>query len=247
MNFFGQAFSPLDVRTIGRNSHLKKGEKIIVKYLIIKYIKPQNWRKFRNFKYFPTVFQMITKTPPEVLTTQKKLFMLRATNTKRQYHGTEALALGKRSVDKASQFFGESKNTVYSSIDEINSGYTPEPGRIRRSGGGRKQELNKHPEWFEILKLVIEPHTAGLPHDEDVIWISLSVPMITREMAKEGCNVSEYLVRQMLKQMGCRHRSFIKDLPMKDVKDRNAQLLNIAEYCRHQRKGICDRPSHNQY
>ena len=71
--------------------------------------------------------------------------------------------------------------------------------------------------------------------------------MITREMAKEGCNVSEYLVRQMLKQMGCRHRSFIKDLPMKDVKDRNAQFLNIAEYCRHQRKGICDRPSHNQY
>ena len=53
--------------------------------------------------------------------------------------------------------------------------------------------------------------------------------MITREMAKEGCDVSEYLVRQMLKQMGYRHRSFIKDLPMKDVKDRNAQFLNIAD------------------
>lgn len=48
-------------------------------------------------------------------------------------------------------------------------------------------------------------------------------------MAKEGCDVSEYLVRQMLKQMGYRHRSFIKDLPMKDVKDRNAQFLNIAD------------------
>lgn len=173
---------------------------------------------------------MITKTPPEVLTTQKKLFMSTLNEyQKRQYLGTEALALGKRGVDKVSQFFGVSKNTVYSSIDEINSGYTPEPGRIRRSGGGRKQELDKHPEWFETLKLVIEPHTAGLPQDEDVIWISLSVPMITREMAKEGCNVSEYLVRQMLKQMGYRHRSFIKDLPMKDVKDRNAQFLNIAD------------------
>lgn len=173
---------------------------------------------------------MITRTPPEVLTTQKKLFMSTLNEyQKRQYLGTEALALGKRGVDRVSQFFGVSKNTVYSSIDEINSGYTPEPGRIRRSGGGRKHDLNKHPEWFEILKLVIEPHTAGLPQDEDVIWISLSVPMITREMAKEGCNVSEYLVRQMLKQMGYRHRSFIKDLPMKDVKDRNAQFLNIAD------------------
>lgn len=33
----------------------------------------------------------------------------------------------------------------------------------------------------------------------------------------------------MLKQMGYKHRSFIKDLPMKDVKDRNAQFLNIAD------------------
>ena len=57
----------------------------------------------------------------------------------------------------------------------------------------------------------------------------MSVPMIAREMAKEGCDVSEYLVRQMLKQLGYRHRSFIKDLPMKDVKDRNAQFLNIAD------------------
>lgn len=173
---------------------------------------------------------MITKTPPEVLTTKKKLFVSTLNEyQKRQYLGTEALALGKRGVDKVSQFFGVSKNTVYSSIGEINSGYTPEPGRVRRFGGGRKPELNKHPEWFETLKLVIEPHTAGLPQDEDVIWISLSVPMITREMAKEGCNVSEYLVRQMLKQMGYRHRSFKKDLPMKDVKDRNAQFLNIAD------------------
>lgn len=173
---------------------------------------------------------MITKTHPEVLTTQKKLFMSTLNEyQKRQHLGTEALALGKRGEDKVSQFFGVSKNTVYNSIDEINSGYAPESGRIRRSGGGRKSELNKHPEWFERLKLVIEPHTAGLPQDEDVIWISLSVPMITREMAKEGCDVSEYLVRQMLKQMGYRHRSFIKDLPMKDVKDRNAQFLNIAD------------------
>lgn len=44
---------------------------------------------------------MITKTPPEVLTTQKKLFMSTLNEyQKRQYHGTEALALGKLGVDK---------------------------------------------------------------------------------------------------------------------------------------------------
>lgn len=48
---------------------------------------------------------MITKTPPEVLTTQKKLFMSTLNEyQKRQYLGTEALALGKRGVDKLVNF-----------------------------------------------------------------------------------------------------------------------------------------------
>lgn len=56
---------------------------------------------------------MITKTPPEVLTTQKKLFMSTLNEyQKRQYLGAEALALGKCGVDKVSQFFGVRKNTV---------------------------------------------------------------------------------------------------------------------------------------
>jgi len=173
---------------------------------------------------------MITNAPPEVLTTQKKLFMsLLNEYQKRQYLGTEALALGRHGVDKITQFFGASKKTVYKSINEIRSGYSPESGRIRRPGGGRKRELDRHPEWFDTLKLVIGPRTAGLPQDEDVIWVSMSAPQIAREMAKEGCDVSEYLVRRMLEQMGFRHRSFIKDLPMKDVKDRDAQFLNIAD------------------
>jgi len=173
---------------------------------------------------------MITNAPPEVLTTKKKLFMSTLNEfQKRRYLGTEALAYGKRGVDKVSQYFGVSKNTIYSSIDEIESGYSPECGRIRRPGGGRKRVLDRHPEWFDTLKVVIEPHKAGLPQDENVIWVSMSAPQIARKMAKKGCNVSEYLVRQMLEQMGFRHRSFIKDLPMKDVKDRDAQFLNIAD------------------
>lgn len=69
--------------------------------------------------------------PLRALISQKELFMSTLNEyQKRQYLGTESLALGKRGVDKVSQFFGVSKNTVYSSIGEISSGYTPEPGRI---------------------------------------------------------------------------------------------------------------------
>ena len=84
---------------------------------------------------------MITKAPPAVLTTQKKLFMSQLNECqKRQFLDTEALALGRRGVCEVTQFIGVSKTTVYNSINEIKSGYSPEPGRIR-PGGGRKRLL----------------------------------------------------------------------------------------------------------
>ena len=173
---------------------------------------------------------MLTKAPPAVLTTQKKLFMSQLNECqKRQFLGTEALALGRRGVCEVTQFFGVSKTTVYNSINEIKSGYSPEPGRIRRPGGGRKRLLASHPEWFEAFNLVIGPRIAGLPQNEEVIWVSMSAPEIARKMADKGCEVSEYIVRQILEQLGFRRRSFTKDLPMKDVKDRDAQFLNIAD------------------
>ena len=173
---------------------------------------------------------MITKAPPAVLTTQKKLFMSQLNECqKRQFLGTEALALGRRGVCEVTQFIGVSKTTVYNSINEIKSGYSPEPGRIRRRGGGRKRLLDSHPEWFEAFNLVIGPRIAGLPQNEEVIWVSMSAPEIARKMADKGCEVSEYIVRQILEQLGFRRRSFTKALPMKDVKDRDAQFLNIAD------------------
>ncbi|MCQ2068902.1 MAG: hypothetical protein MJY68_07410 [Bacteroidaceae bacterium] len=55
---------------------------------------------------------------------------------RRRFLATEALALGRRGVDKVSQFVGASKNTLYNGIKEIKADYTPDNGRIRRSGGG---------------------------------------------------------------------------------------------------------------
>lgn len=90
---------------------------------------------------------MITKIPPEELATKKSRLCLRSTNTRRDNISEWRLlpwvnAAWTRLVD----FFVVSKNTVYGYIEEINTGYTPESGRIRGSGGGRKPELNKHPE-----------------------------------------------------------------------------------------------------
>lgn len=173
---------------------------------------------------------MVTKHPPEVLTTEKLSFMSTLNEyQRRRFLATEALTLGRRGVDKVSQFVGASKNTLYNGIKEIKADYTPDRGRVRRPGGGRKSLLPQHPEWIDIFKLVIAPYTAGLPQDENVIWVSLTVPQITREMIGRNCDVSEYIVRQILESLGYRHRSFRKDIPMRDVEGRDAQFRNIAD------------------
>lgn len=74
---------------------------------------------------------------------------------------------------------------------------------------------------------IIEPQTAGLPQDENVVWISLSVTQIMNELAAIGYDISRYFVNQILDSLGLRERSFYKDLPMKDVKDRNEQFEKI--------------------
>ena len=48
------------------------------------------------------------------------------------------------------------KNTIYKGIRELQTNDGLREGRIRRKGGGRKSLLNRHPEWIDALKGIIE-------------------------------------------------------------------------------------------
>lgn len=150
---------------------------------------------------------------------------------KRQYKASVAIhqkAAG-QSIRKISKKMGTSKNTIYRGIAELRNIEPCDTGRIRKEGGGRKSLLPQHPEWIETFQLVIGPYKAGLPQDENVFWISLTVPQIREKMNNEGADVTDYIVRQILDRLGFRRRSFVKDLPMKDVSDRDAQFVHISE------------------
>ena len=88
--------------------------------------------------------------------------------------------------------------------------------------------LPRHPEWAQAVVSIIEPNKAGLPQDENVIWISLSKTQIQNELTKKGYEISRYHITQILDSLGLRERSFRKDIPMQDVKDRNEQFENIV-------------------
>lgn len=65
-------------------------------------------------KVIAILFKMVTKPPPEVLTTEKLSFMSTLNEyQRRRFLATEALALGRRGVCEVTQFFGVSKTTVY--------------------------------------------------------------------------------------------------------------------------------------
>lgn len=171
---------------------------------------------------------METKPSPDMSSPAILAFVSELDECQRRHYAA-TLAMSSMNIHEVTKNMRISKNTIYKGIAELKSGYRPPNGRVRRDGGGRKTLLSHHPEWLDALKVVIAPRTAGLPQDKDVVWVSMSIPRITEKMAEAGYGVSEYIVRQMLEQMGFRHRSFIKDLPMKDVEERDAQFQNIAD------------------
>lgn len=173
---------------------------------------------------------MDTKPSPREFNQKDREFMSMLNESqKRQFVATQAMACGCHGVSKVSKFFGVNQKTVYAGIKENKDGYVCEPGRVRRKGGGCKRKLDLHPEWIDTFKRVVEPHTAGLPQDEDVIWVSLCVPEITALMNAEGCEVSDYIVRQILGILGFRNRSFTKGASLKEVPRRDDQFKVIEE------------------
>ena len=174
---------------------------------------------------------MHSKTPPEVLS-PSEMALLSGLNEKdrRQYLATKAESLKAIgfSYRKFSKKMGISTHTLRNGRKELLSEHLLAKRRIRRKGGGRHAVLPHHPEWVQAVVQIIEPHTAGLPQDENVVWVSLSKTRIQNELAKSGYVISRYHITQILDSLGLKERSFRKDIPMREVEDRNEQFENIA-------------------
>ena len=173
---------------------------------------------------------MTKKAPPEVLSPSDLAYMSTLNERDRRWFlATKAADLKAQgfSYRKISKNMGTSTHTFQKGRQELLCGEGPGDGRIRKAGAGRRSTLPQHPEWTRAVVQIIEPHTAGLPQDENVVWISLNVTQIMNELAAIGYDISRYFVNQILDSLGLRERSFYKDLPMKDVKDRNEQFEKI--------------------
>lgn len=153
---------------------------------------------------------------------------------KRHYSGVEAIKLGHGSKTYIANILKCNRKTIAKGIKELNKS-SIQKDRVRESGGGRKNIIDKIPEVEAIFNTVIEQYTAGSPMDND-IWTHLKLSEIAELMSKEkeGLIVSKHTAKQLLKKNNYKYRKMQKDAIMSEPEDRDTQFLKIeklkAEY-----------------
>src|SRR5208337_4663485 len=68
--------------------------------------------------------------------------------------------------------------------------------------GGRQSCLTLFPGIDQAFLQIVDPHTAGDPDQDGVLWTNLSRPKIAEELLRRGFRVSVTVVSQLLE----RHR-----------------------------------------
>ena len=142
---------------------------------------------------------------------------------RRLYCATRAINLGKHGVVAVCTSIHISKNTIYRGFRELKGKTILSSGTIRIAGGGRKAILDEHPEYLTLFDEVVQKHTAGLPQDDTVKWLDLSVAQIIQIFKEHDICISPYIARKMVKLRGFKKRSFHKTKTLKEVKNRDAR------------------------
>ena len=143
---------------------------------------------------------------------------------RRLYCATRAINIGKHGVAAVCASIHISKNTIYRGIRELNGKTNLSSGTVRIAGGGRKAILDEHPEYLVLFDEIAQKHMAGLPQDDSVRRLDLSVAQIIQIFKEHGKSISPYIARKMVKLRGFKKRSFHKKKTLKEVKNRDAQF-----------------------
>ena len=150
---------------------------------------------------------------------------------RRIYLAAEARSLGRGGIKKIHQLSGANCQTIISGMKEIKQDSVSElpkiqQGRIRKQGGGRKKEVEKHPQLLLAIMEIILPHTMGDP-EKPLMWCSKSTRKIQKVLRNRGYQISHESVRKCLKSLGFSLQSNKKTREGGNHPDRDAQFEHI--------------------
>lgn len=104
--------------------------------------------------------------------------------TRRLMAANEAMAFGHGGVSLVHRASGLSRKAIRKGIQEIRAGSTPGPGRVRRSGAGRKPVTVSNPQFVDALEALIDEQTRGDP-ESPLRWTCMSTRTIARELDRQ--------------------------------------------------------------
>jgi transposase len=135
----------------------------------------------------------------DILTKKFQKMMIRLNERQlRQYLATEAEAIGYGGVARVVRASGVSRKTIEVGMKEINS--NEDIGKkVRRRGGGRKKEKEKHPEIIEKVLKEVDPKTYGNP-ENPLSYTTKSLRKIGKTLKGMGVNIGYNIIADILKE-----------------------------------------------
>src|SRR5215510_3106858 len=121
--------------------------------------------------------------------------------SRRRFVALEARALGRGGVSLMARISGLALSTIYHGLSDIGRDVSAPPGRIRKTGGGRKKKTVEDPTLVTDLESLVEPARRGDPM-QPLLWTSRSLRNLVRDLAKKGHKVCPTVVGDLLRSMG---------------------------------------------
>jgi hypothetical protein len=138
----------------------------------------------------------------------------------------EAMSLPRGGVSEVHRSCGLSRTTITAGMRELREGIVLPPGRIRRSGAGRKRIEQSYPMFLAALDRLVAPFTRGDP-ESPLRWTCKSTRALAGELAKQRLPVSHEKVAQALRQADYSLQSNRKTEEGNQHPDRDAQFQHI--------------------
>jgi len=159
----------------------------------------------------------------------KRFYESLSEKDRRRYAAVEASKLGYGGQKYLCKILGCDAGTVKRGKEELQEGIAPSEGRIRKPGGGRKKRREKIENIDGVFLEVVKDHTAGSPIDEKIKWTNLGQRAISKALKEKGYEVSEHVVKQLLKKHKYVKRKMQKTRTVKETALRDEQFENIKE------------------
>jgi hypothetical protein len=146
--------------------------------------------------------------------------------TRRLLAANEARALGFGGVSLVHRACGLSRNVIAKGMQEIQTGFSPGVGRIRRAGAGRRPITTRDPRLLAALDRLIAPDTRGDP-ESPLRWICKSTRTLAAQLRKQRHPISHVKVAALLHAQDYSLQGNRKTEEGDDHPDRDAQFRHI--------------------